>query len=179
MSANQAHGCLSRPLLHATQTGRALVAAGQLMGVSIAAMPRPDATADQVEFSHRKIPLHASSSEGATSMTAGETGYRYSATRVEPPPWTGLHRLGLTVLVVLAATALPAIVHLVAPGADPARIGLGIAGAEHVEVAGEGPPVAHTAVGDVHQPRPVASRQIGGARRPLASCDNSYCPALR
>jgi hypothetical protein len=75
--------------------------------------------------------------------------------RVEPPPWTGLHRLGLTGLVVLAATALPAIVHLVAPGADPGRIGLGIAGAE----------------------RPIASRQSGGGR-PLASCDNSYCPAL-
>ena len=89
-------------------------------------------------------------------MTDSETGSRNPMRRVEPPPWTGLHRLGLTGLAVLAATALPAIVHLVAPGADPGRIGLGIAGAE----------------------RPIASRQLGGARRPLASCDNSYCPAL-
>jgi hypothetical protein len=111
-------------------------------------------------------------------MTDSETGSRHPMRRVEPPPWTGLHRLGLTGLAVLAATALPAIVHLVAPGADPGRIGLGIAGAERVEVAGEGTLVAHTAVGGVRQPRPIASRQIGGARRPLASCDNSYCPAL-
>ena len=83
-------------------------------------------------------------------MTDSETGSRHPMRRVEPPPWTGLHRLGLTGLVVLAATALPGIVHLVAP----------------------------TAVGDVRQPRPIAFRQIGGARRPLASCDNSYCPAL-
>jgi len=83
-------------------------------------------------------------------MTDSETGSRHPMRRVESPPWTGLHRLGLTGLVVLAATALPAIVRL----------------------------VAHTAVGDVRQPRPIASRQIGGARRPLASCDNSYCPAL-
>jgi hypothetical protein len=111
-------------------------------------------------------------------MTDSETGSRHPMRRVEPPPWTGLHRLGLTGLVVLAATALPAIVHLVAPGADPGQIGLGIAGAERVEVAGEGTLVAHMAVGGVRQPRPIASRQIGGAHRPLASCDNSYCPAL-
>ena len=43
MSANQAHRFLSRPLVHAIRAGCALVAAGQLMGVSVAAMPRPDA----------------------------------------------------------------------------------------------------------------------------------------
>ena len=90
-----------------------------------------------------------------------------------------VHRPGRTVLVVLAATMLPATVYLVAPGADPGRIGLGIAGAERPEVAGEGTFVVPHAAGDVRQPRPVAHRQIGGVRRPPASCDRSYCPALR
>jgi len=84
-------------------------------------------------------------------MTDSETGSQHPARRDEPPPWAKLRRPGLTVLVVLAATAMPAIARL----------------------------VAHTAVGDVRQPRPVAHRQIGGARRPLGSCDSGYCPALR
>jgi hypothetical protein len=96
-------------------------------------------------------------------MTDSETGSRHPVTRVEPPPWTGLHRLGLTGLAVLAATALPAIVHLVAPGADSGRIGLGIAGAERVEVAGEGTLVAHTAAATSVSNGRSRSRQIGGA----------------
>src|SRR5262245_13138460 len=103
-------------------------------------------------------------------MTGSQTGSQQPARSVESLPW--VHRLGLTVLVVLAATVLPATVHLLAPGADPGRILLGIAGAEGVQEAG-------TAVRDVRQPRPVAHRQIGGVRRQPASCDSSYCPALR
>jgi hypothetical protein len=95
-------------------------------------------------------------------MTGSQTGSQQPAR---------VHRLGLTVLVVLTATVLPATVHLLAPGADPGRILLGITGAERVQEAG-------TAVGDVRQPRPVAHRQIGGVRRPPASCDSSYCPAM-
>ena len=110
-------------------------------------------------------------------MTGSQTGSREPARRVESPP--GVHRPGLTVLVVLAATVLPATMHLVAPGADPGRIRLGIAGAQRVQVAGEETLVVHTAAGDVRQPWRVAHRQIGGVRRPPASCDSSYCPALR
>jgi len=102
-------------------------------------------------------------------MTGSQTGSLQPARRVESPP--GVHPPGLMVLVVLAAMVLPATVHLLAPGAYPGRIGLGIAGAERVQVAG-------TAVGDLRQPRPVAHRQIGGVRRPPASCDSSYCPAM-
>src|SRR5262245_14157004 len=58
---------------------------------------------------------------------------------------------------------------VVAPGADPSRIGLGIDGAERVEVDGEGALVMHTAAGDVRQPRPVAYQRIGGVRRPVAA----------
>ena len=58
---------------------------------------------------------------------------------------------------------------IVAPGADPDRIGLGIEGAERIEVDGEGTLVVHTAAGDVRQPRPIAYQQIGGARRPVAA----------
>ena len=106
-------------------------------------------------------------------MTGSETGrdIRRSVPQV--------HRPGLTVLGVLAATMLPATVYLVAPGADPGRIGLGIAGAERPQVAGEGTRVGHTAVRNVRQPRPVVVREIGSVRRPPASCDGGYCPALR
>src|SRR5207247_8423963 len=58
---------------------------------------------------------------------------------------------------------------IVAPGADPDRIGLGIEGAERIEVDGEGTLVVHTAAGDVRQPRPIAYQQMGGARRPVAA----------
>ena len=58
---------------------------------------------------------------------------------------------------------------VVAPGADPDRIGLGIDGAERVEVDGEGALVVHTTAGDVRQPRPVAYQRIGGVRRPVAA----------
>ena len=106
-------------------------------------------------------------------MTGSETGrdIRRSVPQV--------HRPGLTVLVVLAATMLPATVYLVAPGADPGRIGLGIAGAERPQVAGEGTLVGHTAVRNVRQPGPVAVREIGSVRRPRASCDGRFCPVLR
>src|SRR5262249_33356595 len=121
-----------------------------------------------VEFSHRKIPLHAPFSGGAISMTGNETGpdiRRSVSSRAR------VHRPGLTV-VVLAATVLPPTVYLVAPGADPGRIGLGIAGAERPQVAGEGTLGGHTAAGDV---RP---REGGGGGRPAGWCDRSYCPAL-
>jgi hypothetical protein len=74
-----------------------------------------------------------------------------------------VHRPGLTVLVVVAATMLPATVYLVAPGAAPGRIGLGIAGAERPEVAGAGTLVGHTAVRNVRQPGPVAVREIAAS----------------
>ena len=106
-------------------------------------------------------------------MTGSETGrdIRRSVPQV--------HRPGRTVLGVLAATMLPATVYLVAPGADPGRIGLGIAGAEPPQVAGEGTLVGHTAVRNVLQPGPVAVREIGNVRRPRASCDGRFCPVLR
>jgi len=90
-----------------------------------------------------------------------------------------VHRPGLTVLVVVAATMLPATVYLVAPGADPGRIVIGMAGAACPEVAGEGKLVAHTAVRNVRQPGPVAVREIGSVSRPRASCDGRFCPVLR
>ena len=106
-------------------------------------------------------------------MTGSETGrdIRRSVPQV--------HRPGLTVLVVLAAPMLPATVNLVAPGAAPGRIGLGIAGAERPQVAGEGTRVGHTAVRNVRQLVPVAVREIGSVRRPRASCDGRFCPVLR
>jgi len=58
---------------------------------------------------------------------------------------------------------------VVAPGADPDRIGLEIDGAERVEVDGEGALVVHTTAGNVRQPRPVAYQRIGGVRRPVAA----------
>src|SRR5262249_47947322 len=102
-------------------------------------------------------------------MTGSQTGSQQPARRVESLP--RVHRLGRTLPAVLPATLSPAPVPLPALGADPGRILLGTAGAERVQEAG-------TAVGDVRQPRPVAHRQIGGVRRPPASCDSSYCPAM-
>jgi hypothetical protein len=90
-----------------------------------------------------------------------------------------VHRPGLTVLLALAATMLPATVYLVAPGADLGRIGLGMAGAERPELAAEGTLVVHTAVRNVRQPGPVAVREIGSVSRPRASCDGRFCPVLR
>jgi hypothetical protein len=58
---------------------------------------------------------------------------------------------------------------VVARGADPNQIGLGIDGAERVAVDGEGTLVMHTAAGDVRQPPPVAYQRIGGVRRPVAA----------
>src|SRR6185436_16850587 len=58
---------------------------------------------------------------------------------------------------------------IVAPGADPDRIGLAIDGADSLELDGEGTLVVHTAAGDVRQPRPVAYQRIGGVRRPVTA----------
>src|SRR5207247_998527 len=58
---------------------------------------------------------------------------------------------------------------IVAPGADPDRIGLDIDGAERVELDAEGTLVMHTAGGDVSQPRPFAYQQIDGVPRPVAA----------
>jgi len=65
-----------------------------------------------------------------------------------------VHRPGLTVLVALAATVLPATAYLVSP-------------------------VAHTAVRDVRQQRDVPCQRMDGVPCPPASCDGGYCPALR
>ena len=108
-------------------------------------------------------------------MTGNETG---PDSRRSVSSRARVHQPGLTVLVVLAATVLPPTVFLVAPGADPGRIGLGIAGAERPEVAGEGTLVMHTAVRNVRQPGPVAVREVGSVR-PRASCDGRFCPVLR
>jgi hypothetical protein len=62
-----------------------------------------------------------------------------------------VRRPGLTVLVALAATALPATAYLVAP-------------------------VAHTAVRNVRQQRDVPCQRMDGVPCPPASCDRSYCP---
>ena len=58
---------------------------------------------------------------------------------------------------------------IVAPGADPDRIGLDIEGAERVELDTEGALVMHMAGGDIRQPRPFAYQQIDGVRRPVAA----------
>ncbi len=58
---------------------------------------------------------------------------------------------------------------IVAPGADPDRIGLEIDGAERVELDAEGTLVMHTASGDVRQPRPFAYQEIDGVARPVTA----------
>jgi hypothetical protein len=58
---------------------------------------------------------------------------------------------------------------IVAPGADPDRIGLDIDGVERVEVDADGTLVMHTATGDVRQPRPLAYQQLDGVPRSVAA----------
>src|SRR5262249_6295771 len=58
---------------------------------------------------------------------------------------------------------------VVAPGADPGRIGLAVDGAERLELDHEGTLVLPTAAGDVRQPRPAAYQGTGGVGRPLAA----------
>jgi hypothetical protein len=113
-----------------------------------------------VEFSQRKIPLHASlleerSHDGQPDRfpTSGEA---WRAGTPRPPRPDGAGRAG----------------------------GDGVAGdgvprrARRPEVAGEGALVVHTAVRNVRQAGPVAVREIGRLRRPPASCDGSFCPVL-
>jgi hypothetical protein len=54
---------------------------------------------------------------------------------------------------------------VVAPGADPGRIALAFDGVERLDVDEAGDLVAHTAVGDLRQPRPVVYQESEGARR--------------
>lgn len=56
---------------------------------------------------------------------------------------------------------------VVAPGADPAAIGLAFSGAREVEVAGNGDLVVATKSGELRQQRPIVYQDIGGARRPV------------
>jgi hypothetical protein len=58
---------------------------------------------------------------------------------------------------------------IVAPGADPDRIGVQIAGADRVELDAEGALIMHTASGDVRQPRPFAYQQVDGVSRPVTA----------
>jgi hypothetical protein len=76
MSANQPHRFLSRPLAAAIRTGCALVAAGQLMGVSVEAMPRPDAAPGKRAL-HRPLafePNHGQA-DGEVRFLARGAGY--------------------------------------------------------------------------------------------------------
>ena len=57
---------------------------------------------------------------------------------------------------------------VVAPGADPEQIALAFDGVERVEVDAGGDLVAHTAAGELRQPRPVVYQEIDGARRRVA-----------
>jgi hypothetical protein len=59
---------------------------------------------------------------------------------------------------------------VVAPGADPATIALAFDGSERLEVDAGGTLVAHTAAGDLRQPRPVVYQDVDGSRRSIA-CD--------
>ncbi|MGH9282402.1 MAG: SBBP repeat-containing protein, partial [Acidimicrobiales bacterium] len=57
---------------------------------------------------------------------------------------------------------------VVAPGADPGAIRLGLEGAEHLSLDAGGDLVAQTAVGEVRQHRPVVYQTVDGQRRPVA-----------
>src|SRR5262249_11718357 len=56
---------------------------------------------------------------------------------------------------------------VVAPGADPGAIALAVDGSERVEVDGGGTLVAHTAAGDLRQPRPVVYQDVDGVRHSI------------
>jgi hypothetical protein len=58
---------------------------------------------------------------------------------------------------------------VVAPGADPDQIALAFDGVERLEVDGGGSLVAHTAAGELRQPRPVVYQERDGSRRRVAA----------
>jgi hypothetical protein len=58
---------------------------------------------------------------------------------------------------------------VVAPGADPGAIALALAGAERLELDGEGALLVHTAAGTLRQPRPFAYQDVDGTRRPVSA----------
>jgi hypothetical protein len=59
--------------------------------------------------------------------------------------------------------------YLVAPGADPTRIGLDVAGATSTTIDARGDLVLDTVAGAVVQQRPVAYQEVGGNRRPVTA----------
>jgi hypothetical protein len=58
---------------------------------------------------------------------------------------------------------------IVAPGADPDLIGVGIDGAGEVELDAEGALVVHTARGELRQPRPVAYQEHDGVSQAVTA----------
>jgi Tol biopolymer transport system component len=58
---------------------------------------------------------------------------------------------------------------VVAPGAEPTRIGLSFAGADDLTLSSNGDLVISTAAGDVWQPRPVVYQEVEGVRHPVAA----------
>jgi len=57
---------------------------------------------------------------------------------------------------------------VVRPGADPTQIGLGVEGADHLEVDARGDLVLHTALGPVRQHKPVIYQEVDRLRREVA-----------
>src|SRR2546430_6629697 len=57
---------------------------------------------------------------------------------------------------------------VVAPGADPSQIALNFKGADRLEVDAQGDLVLHTAVGAIHQRRPMVYQELKDGRREIA-----------
>src|SRR5438876_3325076 len=57
---------------------------------------------------------------------------------------------------------------IVAPGADPSQIALSFKGADRLEVDGQGDLVLYTAVGAIHQRRPLIYQELADGRREIA-----------
>src|SRR5438876_66583 len=57
---------------------------------------------------------------------------------------------------------------VVAPGADPSQIALTFEGADRLEIDATGDLVLHTAVGTIHQRRPIVYQQTNGIRSEVA-----------
>jgi len=57
---------------------------------------------------------------------------------------------------------------VVAPGADPSQIALTFEGADRLEIDANGDLVLHTAVGTIHQRRPIVYQQTNGIRSEVA-----------
>src|SRR2546425_1653009 len=57
---------------------------------------------------------------------------------------------------------------VVRPGADPSRIVLGVQGADRLEVDAQGDLVLDTAVGPIHQRKPVIYQEIDGDKKEIA-----------